>query len=715
MRNLMLCCLAALMLISGPVLAADDGPVAWWKFDDIRVERKVVEMVRGQTFIPKEKFAYVREEVGGEEHELIGKYYESVVGVKDQALLLDGYTTHVTPGEENTVYISGDFSVEAWIALGAYPKNWCPIVDHQQAVSDGYFHGYFFGLDALGRLMFRIATNGKEELLMGRDTIPLNTWTHVACTYDLNDGMRIYVNGKSVGALKPDAAFSAVDPDWGPQAPMLIGKSRTKHRPYGTIRPHGTMESFTFLDGLLDELKVYDRALSDREIAASYNANKTSAAPALPARILPAGPKGPARFGAINANLKYYPAWDAPWQVADSVDVVVRFDETPCRFVFWHGTSYIPNWVTGNGIWFNNGFNEGWNEHGSCEPMSDKKAKYSTVKVVESNEARVVVQWRYGLVDVVNTFAFEDPDTGWGDWTNETFTIYPNMVAVRKDMLLSNAPRAAHEWQESIMVMGPGQRPDEVLELAALSLANTVGDSYTYSWEHKTPPFLPTEVPNANIQTVNTRSEYHPFSAVRPQDKPVMDIYAGEIRRDVCVFPWWNHWPVAPRPTDGRYAMFDDRASHASLSHWNWGPYETTDASMTKIMLNGLTDKAVEELVPLTKSWANPPELSVVGGGFENDGYDPTDLAFHLTCENGARPLTVKIAASQESPVIDPAFVVKNWGYRDAAIQVNGESIKRGKNCRVGHRERLEGTDLIVWMRFESTGPVRIAISPVAD
>jgi len=702
-----------IILLNMPVWAAERGLVAYWTFDDIRVERRPVDMERGETFIPKEKFAYVREEASGQEQELNGKYYESVAGVKGRALLLDGYTTHVAPDEDQTAYVSGDFSVEAWIALGAYPKNWCPIIDHQRPVSDGDFRGYFFGIDALGRVMFRIATHGREETVVHAERIPLKTWTHVACVYDANRGMAIHVNGKRVNSLKPDMPFAAVDPDWYFETPMLIAKSRTKHRPYGTIRPHGTMESHTCLDGLLDELKIYDRALKDTEISAAYAKYKATATPALPDRILPAGPKGPARFGAINANLKYYPAWDAPWQVADSVDVVVRFDETDCRFVFWHGTAYIPNWVTENGIWFNNGFNEGWNDHGSCEPMSDKKAKYSTVKIVESNAARVVVQWRYGLVDVVNTFAFEDPDTGWGDWTNETFTIYPNMIGVRKDMLLSNAPRAAHEWQESIMVMGPGQRPDEVLEFAALSLANIKGQSHTYSWEHETPPDMPEKPGQHNIQTVNTKSKYRPFSAIRPQDNPEMDIYAGEIRRDVCVFPWWNHWPVAPRPTDGRYAMFDDRASHASLSHWIWDAYETTDASMTKIMLNGLTDKSAEELVPLTRSWANPPKLRIVGSGFRNEGYDPTDLAFHLTCKNGAKPLTMKIAASQESPIVDPAFVVNNWGYDSADLQVNGRTIEQGKDFRVGHRERLDGTDLIVWFRFEATEPVTIRLIPV--
>ncbi len=46
---------------------------------------------------------------------LNGKYYESVPGAKGRSLLFDGYTTHVAPGQENTVYISGDIG-NAWTA-----------------------------------------------------------------------------------------------------------------------------------------------------------------------------------------------------------------------------------------------------------------------------------------------------------------------------------------------------------------------------------------------------------------------------------------------------------------------------------------------------------------------------------------------------------------------------------------------------------------------
>ena len=123
--------------------------------------------------------------------------------------------------------------------------------------------------------------------------------------------------------------------------------------------------------------------------------------------------------------------------------------------------------------------------------MSDKRNTYSHVKIIESNDARVVVLWRYGLVDNWNKFAFEDPSTGWGDWVEETYYIYPDMTGIRKDVLYSNAPRAAHEWQESCMVLSPGQTPEDILEYGALTLLNPEGKTHTYSWEHEVPPALP--------------------------------------------------------------------------------------------------------------------------------------------------------------------------------------------------------------------------------
>ncbi len=711
--------LAIITLCCMGTAIAQPKPIAHFSFDDIRVKREVVEMVRGETYVPKEVFAYVKESVSGLEYDLEGKYYKVVDGVVDKSALLDGYTAYMQLDEEwdeetETLMkpipsVEKAFTVEVWVALGAYPKNVVPIWSQRRDESDGASEGYSLQIDAWGRPVLKVATkDGKTETLLVDDRIPLDTWTHVAGSYSPETGLAIYFNGEKKGNRNFSGTFN-INSHYT-SVPILIGKSRVPMRPTGTIRPEGTQLSYTYLDGILDELKVYDEALDGKTVESIYKKTKTNEAPELPKRILPSGPQSPGVFRAVNTTLEYYPGWDAPWAIDKNADVVVQFDESDCKFVFWRGTSYIPSWVSENGIHFNNGFNEGWNQHGSCEPMSDKKTKYSSVKIVESNEARVVVQWRYALVDVTGIFAFEDPETGWGDWTNETYYIYPDMTAVREDKLLSNAPHAAHEWQESMMVLGPGQRPEDVLEFGALTVANIDGDSKTYSWENEIPPGWPEEPANMNTQIVNTKAKYKPFSAIRPEDIQGMDIYAGEIRREVSVFPWWNHWPVAPRPTDGRYANFSDRAAHASLSHWFWKEYKSDDRSMTKIMLCGMTDKGIDDMVKLNKSWSNAASLEMAQSNI-GSSYLPEEKAYHLDANATIPEISFTLKGTDNSPVVNPAFVIRNWGSSDTEIRINGEVVERGKDVRIGKRDSLEGMDLILWLRLDEVKDVSISLS----
>jgi hypothetical protein len=135
---------------------------------------------------------------------------------------------------------------------------------------------------------------------------------------------------------------------------------------------------------------------------------------------------------------------------------------------------------------------------------------------------------------------------------------------------------------------------------------------------------------------------------------------------------------------------------------------------MTKVMLNGVTTKKVDELIPLVKSWSNPARLNVSGSSYTSDGYDPTQMAYVLVSGDPgqAQKLSFKLAASKDSPVINPAFVINGWGDSDVELKVDGKQVKRGKDFRFGHRYRLEATDLIVWIKTESTKPVKISLSP---
>ena len=450
-------------------------------------------------------------------------------------------------------------------------------------------------LDAHGRPVLGVQAGNKWQSLTARQVIPLRHWHHLAGVLEANGTLRLYLDGRQVGEQRVEGA-----PVPAENVELLIGRSRTQQKPEGTIRPKSTGVVYDFLDGALDEVKLYDRALGGEEIVESVNSVSVPVDTPLPPRVLPAGPAGPGPFGAFYTQLKFYPQWDHPWRVSDQADVVVRFDDSPIRFVFWRGTSYIPHWVTENGIWFDNEFTETWAGVEGCgEPMSDKQCRFSHVRVIESSAVRAVVHWRYALVDVFYNQARVDPHTGWGDWTDELYTIYPDGTSVRQITLHSTNPEQPHEWQESIVVMGPGFSPENSIEPGGVTLVNATGESASYSWKDATPPKRPGKPAAPCIQLINTKSRYKPFSILRPEDEPDFDVYAGEIRRDVTMYPWWNHWPAATFPSDGRYAMAADRPSHSSLTHLLWKPSQQGHHWMRKIMLAGLTDQPAEKLLPL--------------------------------------------------------------------------------------------------------------------
>jgi hypothetical protein len=213
--------------------------------------------------------------------------------------------------------------------------------------------GYFLGIDALGHAGFSLVAGGKRHEIQSAKRIPPRKWTHVAGVYSPHDGITLYVDGKRTAAKKVEGEFVAAE-----EADLLIGKHSVERKPYGTLRPNATAAVYTFYDGLIDELKIYNRALTPKAIAEYVSQSRPKAKPPLSVRTLPVGPEGPGTFGAYYTTLKYYEAWDAPWRVGEHADVVVRFDKSACRFVFWRGTSYIPHWVTENGIWYDNEFNE---------------------------------------------------------------------------------------------------------------------------------------------------------------------------------------------------------------------------------------------------------------------------------------------------------------------------------------------------------------------
>lgn len=621
-------------------------------------------------------------------------------GVSGTALEFDGYHSLVSFPASNAPAVSGDgLTIEGWIALGAYPWNWVPII--QQGDDDGYF----LGVDSHGYPGFKLKVSGVWQQLVVTGRPPYNDtnhlalfrWYQLAGTYDKGQGvMRLYLNGKQIG--EKAVGGSGVE---ATNADIRLGKAGLLEVP--TDGTHDTLPSEFGLDGLIDEVNVYNVGLNRRQVAESFASMNLGPAvlnhPDMHPRHLP-NPTTNRKFEAYYTRLQYYETWDNMWCFGSFPDVVVGFDQSPTKFVFWRGVSFVPMMVNESNQWFTEEFNEtGFCEDapGDCEPMSDKACRVSHVRIIENNPARVVVQWRYRLANPSHHWAFYDAATGWGDISDWYFYIYPDGLASVDMRLYTSRPDYGHEWDEQIAVFGPGQHPEAVIrKQPVMTLVNAAGQSTDYNWNPNPPnPNYPGNI----IQMIHFTGEYSPF-AIQKFDGG--DIYGGE-RTWYSVFPTWNHWPIAQINSSGRNASFPDRASHSSISHLSLPEYATQNGPVTyieKLLMEGMTDLPAAALTNLAKSWLDAPAVADVTGG-SSQGYSQPQRTYVFTYGSGAAPLTFEIAASVRHPIHNLCFEIRNWKSRTtrATLKIGGVSQTDGPNFRQGVKIDTDGSwTLIVWV-----------------
>lgn len=288
-------------------------------------------------------------------------------------------------------------------------------------------------------------------------------------------------------------------------------------------------------------------------------------------------------------------------------------------------------------------------QDGCLEHMLDAQCQFSHIRIIENTEARIVVHWRYSPVAANGARSQVDQVSGWSDWVDEYYTFYPDQVGVRK-VILHTKGRRRLEPQEFIVLCHPGQRPEDVVDLKALTMMNLNGQHQTYDWSAGPPRIIgdaqgkslhwgegkylhfgdkPEEQPIVNM--VNMRSEYKPFQIFETGNQVgIYDLNQGYFhdREGMAHFPWWNHWPVAQIPSDGRYCQAPDRESHFALG-WGGPPaHRGEENAFWWAWLYGATNKPMETALPVARSWVNPPELRIDAYGYMNHGYDLTQRCY---------------------------------------------------------------------------------------
>jgi hypothetical protein len=594
-------------------------------------------------------------------------------GVSGTALGFDGYYTGVSFNEKPE--LNNELTLEAWVALDVYPFNEAPVIHKSEEFGET---GFYLGVDPYGKLMLRV----DGEVVKSAETLPLYKWKHVSASIK-NGTAKLFLDAIEVGSITYKGDFDDANVSY------TIGINTERERCTDYVRGFDQNIPFIYgIQGMLDEVKVYNKALSQQEIKKHYETflPNDRASPLMKA-VLPGEVGVSEGFGAEYKNLEFHELWDKMWRLTDKTDIVVKFDHIPTSVVYWRGTNYAANWVTDKNRWMADQSSEIFTKHGCSEHMSDKQTRHSYARIIENNDARVVIHWRYPCVDV--GYICIDRK----NYTDEYHTIYPDGTGIRK-VVYNNTTTEAPGFQDIQYFTNPGETALDVINLNAVIVANTKGEIDEMVWvkPNQNPQ---TNLDEATIQYMNTKSEWKVY-ALYPepgigtwgsfeQSKFTDDPFAGP----------WNHWPVSIVPSDGRFAVAYDRVTHFALGAGNAGE----DA----IVHYGFTNKGIESLIPATKYWQHPPVISNVVGG-KSAGFSQEEKAFIFE-KAGTDKLSFALNASEESPLVNPVFVIQNCGWENIEVKINGESISKGKELRIGKEYNTEGKPkIIVWLKINSIG-----------
>jgi len=158
------------------------------------------------------------------------------------ALSFDGAADWVTINHTPLLSLTSGMTLEAWVKASSV-TNWrCVILEEG---SGGLSYGLYAG-DTGGHpaAFIRSTGNSGDTDATGSAVLPLNTWVHVATTYD-GATLRTYVGGQQVAATSTTGAIETST------EPLRIG---------------GNSIWGEYFSGAIDEVRIYNRALTAAEI-----------------------------------------------------------------------------------------------------------------------------------------------------------------------------------------------------------------------------------------------------------------------------------------------------------------------------------------------------------------------------------------------------------------------------------------------------------------
>jgi hypothetical protein len=176
---------------------------------------------------------------------LIGTTW-SASGRYGKALSFNGTSANVSIADAADLDLTNAMTLEAWVRPSAL-SGWNTVMMKEGSATTLAYGLYANDQSPWPAVTVRIGTDDRSAI--GTGSLPLNTWTHLAATYD-GATLRLYVDGVQVGSLA--------------QTGNMITSART-------LRIGGNTVWGEYFTGLIDDVRVYNRALSAGEIQSDMN------------------------------------------------------------------------------------------------------------------------------------------------------------------------------------------------------------------------------------------------------------------------------------------------------------------------------------------------------------------------------------------------------------------------------------------------------------
>ena len=208
-----------------------------------------------------------------------------VPGKIGQGLKFDG-TKYVTSGAVFSSLGTSNqpYSIAGWVKTTA--SNYGNVIHVSQSSDGSGWCVSFVTYNSPGNLQAH-SWNGAPVTATGATTLSAGNWYHFVNTWDSSGGLRIYVNGVLDGATS-QSTFSA------------SGGSDYVFAGLGDSTCAGSTGNY--FNGSMDDVRIYNRALSANEVQQLYNSTKGSVAAVSPTKTLTSGLVGYWTFDGNSTN-----------------------------------------------------------------------------------------------------------------------------------------------------------------------------------------------------------------------------------------------------------------------------------------------------------------------------------------------------------------------------------------------------------------------------